>query len=250
MKNAKYARIFVDIPLISGDFVSLSKEDSHYIAKVLRKKSLDTVILFNKNDGDYLGQITKANPNQTIIKIVEQIKQRDKEGKIWLIFSPLKAHRMPFLIEKATELGIRGFIPVIFENSVVDKINIDKISSWIKEASEQCERNNLPIINKIEKFSQLIKIWPQDKKILLCNENEKNRPLTEAYRFLDKSNSFAIIIGPEGGFSDKEISLMNEKEFIMSYHLGKNILRAETAAITALAILQSQIGDFYKGPRN
>ena len=249
MKHNKLARLFIDFPILNGDIIRLSKENSHYLLKVLRLDLNKNIILFNGRDGEWKGIIKNTDKNIVIIQILSQLRQQTDLPKVWLIFSPIKAPRISFMIEKATELGVAGFIPIITDHSFVRTINEEKTKAWIREAAEQSERLSMPHLQTPISLKNLLVEWPSNKKIILCNERCEDMKLSEAFGKIIKEESFAILIGPEGGFSKDENDLLNSTDFVISAHLGPRILRSETASTAALSIYQSTLGDWNKGAR-
>jgi 16S rRNA (uracil1498-N3)-methyltransferase len=188
-------------------------------------------LLFNGMDGEYLAEIKEISSKKIIFSLLKQTRVREEEVEINRIFAPIKQARINFLLEKATELGVTRFIPVETQHSVVDKINLTKWNIYLKEATEQCGRLSVPVIEEITKLDKFLLSWPEDRQIILCNETEKSFPLSQCL----KMPKYNIMIGPEGGFSAQELLKLSEKRFITSVHLGKRILRAETAALVAVS---------------
>ncbi len=196
----------------------------------MRKDISDNIRVFNGKDGEYLGAIEQLSKKSCILRITEKLRDQEASDKLSLAFPIIKKERLNFLIEKSTELGITNFIPIITERSNIAKIKLDKIRLQIIEASEQCERLDIPEIAKEIKLSELLKT--QDFDIFACIERQESDKKPE------KSSNPLILIGPEGGFSDSEIELLNGSDNITAISLGKNILRSETAAITGINYYQ------------
>lgn len=231
MKYQHLTRLFIADSIEKNSLIISKSADVHYLLKVMRKKIGDKFIIFNNISGEFLVEIIEANGKTLLINIVEQLREKVKEKEINLIFAPIKHTRINFLLEKATELGVTKLIPVITDHSVVDKVNNSKWDIYIKEAAEQCRRISIPEVLPLINLKKLIESWDVKRKILWCNEKEE---VQHFINFKDE-NACNILIGPEGGFSAKEIDLLLSKDFIESVHLGNRILRSETAAITALA---------------
>jgi len=199
----------------------------------MRKRIDDQLLVFNGLNGEYLAQIIAVKPKLIELTLSEQVRIAKPKRQVNLIFAPIKHTRMSFLLEKATELGATKLIPIQTKHSVVDKINLDKWNIYIKEATEQCRRLDMPEIIAMTSLTRLLKNWPLDKQIILCNEQENSLSIHQ----IKKTDNMTIMIGPEGGFSSEELSLLLAQKFITSVHLGENILRSETAALAALSIL-------------
>lgn len=250
MKNSKMARLFIDFPLIKGDNINLSKDDAHYLINVMRKKQGNEVVIFNGKDGEWTGILKSIDRNSVTLEIQNQKRAQSDISNIWIIFSLIKSPRLNFLIEKSTELGVAGFIPITTDHSVVDKINYEKARSWIKESSEQSERISLPKLENTMSLSNLIDNWPQERKIIFCNEREAQTKILDAFSAIAPQEPFAIMIGPEGGFSEKENKMLKELPYVISCQMGPRILRSETAILAAISSFQSLKGDWNSGPRS
>lgn len=234
MKYKQLTRLFIEEKFAVNTAELSSVNDIHYLLKVMRKKIGDKILIFNGIDGEYLAEITSLDKNKILFSLLEKTQNQTDEKEINLIFAPIKHPRILFLLEKATELGVTKFIPIITKHSVVDKINLDKWKIYIKEASEQCRRITVPNISPVQTLNKFLSTWNSNNQIILCNEIEKTLSFYKAAKDLQISN---IMIGPEGGFSQEELLSLSQIDFITSAHLGNRILRAETAAITALAIV-------------
>ncbi len=233
MKYQQLTRLFVTSSLENKIITLLSAAEIHYLANVMRKKLKEQLLLFNSQDGEYLAEIIEINNKKIILNLLEKIREPKKEKEVNLIFAPIKQTKILFLLEKATELGVTILTPVKTKHSVVDKINLTKWQIYTKEASEQCGRLSLPEIKPLEKLDKFLNRWDHSKKIILCNEKEKNLHIAQYIRTTE--GVINVMVGPEGGFSKEELQLLEGKDFIISVHLGERILRAETASIAALA---------------
>lgn len=231
-------RLFVPI-LNQNDNITLTNSlDINYLAKVMRKKIGDNLLVFNQQEGEFLTQIIEISNKKIILKLLERIRGYTKEKEVTLIFAPIKQNRISFLLEKATELGVTRLVPIITKHSVIDKINIDKWYIYIKEAAEQCGRLSVPEIKSLEKLSIFLENWDDNKAIIFCNERERDLSLMQCLK-TKNTKDINILVGPEGGFSEEENGILLSKKNIVSVHLGEKILRAETACLFSL-VLASQ----------
>lgn len=221
-------RLFVSDCLSIGQTLSLSTEQSHYLMNVMRCKLQDTVNLFNGRDGEFCFQVTDARKKGVSGAVVSRASVQKKLPSLTLIFAPIKQDRLSFMIEKATELGVTHFQPVLTKHTSMKRINPDRILRIATEASEQCERMCLPTCADLMPLQQYMQDKADDTHIAFAYERLEAEGLaTPSYE-----HSNALLIGPEGGFSDDEVLLLRKKCFPIS--LGSLILRAETAAIVGL----------------
>lgn len=241
MKNQAKIRIFVDNRLKEGLDVQIAEEASHYLCNVMRLKNGDKIICFNGTDGEFVAEIVNANKKQTTLKIIKLLRQPKPMPDIWLLFAPLKKDRTDFLIEKAVELGAARLVPVITDYAITDKIRADRIQAQIIEAAEQCERLDIPELAPAIKLETLLNNWDCRRKLYFMDERGQGRPCADAF---EPQGSAALLIGPEGGFSDKEADILYKSKFVKPVSLGPRILRAETAAAAALAVWQAVAGDW------
>ena len=231
---ASKARLFYPDELKTGLISKLSKNQSHYIKNVMRLKPGDNISLFNSSNGEWEAIIINHKNDLTEFEI-KQFSRNEKEQKnLWLAFSPIKKNPQDMMLQKTTELGIKKFIPIICERSVVREINTVRAKKIIIEASEQSNRTSVPEISKIQHLNDFLKKFPDDGKIIFCDINYKGEFLKN---ILSSQNPLCILIGPEGDFSEKERQLIVDNNKTVSLSLSRNILRAETAAIAATSIL-------------
>ena len=221
---------------IQSDLSShLPKEQTHYVKDVMRLKIGDKLSIFNTL-GEWNAIIESYEKNGAKIKIMEKIRDKDNEKNIWLAFSPIKQNPLNFIIQKGTELGVQKFLPVLSERSIVKEINIKRIQKIIVESSEQSNRISVPEIRKIEKLKTFLFQFPKDGCLIFCDINCSQNNLKN---ILSKkiSGPVCILIGPEGDFSESERKLILDLPQANSIALAKNILRAETAALAAVTIV-------------
>ena len=221
---------------IQSDLVAhLKKEQSHYIKDVMRLKEGDNFAVFN-TQGEWRAVIQSYEKNGAKIKIMEKARDKDNEKNIWLAFSPIKQNPLNFVIQKGTELGVQRFIPILSERTIVREINIERIKKIIVEASEQSNRISIPEINKPELLKNFLSKFPKNGSLIFCDINSSQNNLKN---ILAKNidGPICIIIGPEGDFSENERKMIIDLNQTYSISLAKNILKAETAAISAITIV-------------
>jgi len=221
---------------IQSDLSShLPKEQTHYVKDVMRLKIGDKLSIFNTL-GEWNAIIESYEKNGAKIKIMEKARDKDNEKNIWLAFSPIKQNPLNFIIQKGTELGVQRFIPILSERTIVREINIERIKKIIVEASEQSNRISIPEINKPELLKNFLSKFPKNGSLIFCDINSSQNNLKN---ILAKNidSPICIIIGPEGDFSENERKMIIDLNQTYSISLAKNILKAETAAISAITIV-------------
>ncbi len=240
MKHAR-VRLFVNHPLGQGQSVPVESGQAHYLFGVMRLKVGDIVALFNGRDGEYLAEITHAGKRRGDLTCGAQTKPLQMPPNLWLCFAPVKKARTDFIVEKAVEMGVRRILPVRTDFTNAERLRRDKQQAHAIEAAEQCGATFVPDVDELQKLDPLLANWPEDRQLMFCDENLAGAAenLTGA-----KGGKWAILIGPEGGFSAPERARLTALPFAHPVSLGPRILRAETAAIAALTLWQSTLGDW------
>ena len=231
----KKIRIFLSERLEENKKIILDKEQSHYITNVMRLKSRDELLLFNGIDGEFLGTVVGIEKKKITILANQKQKDQVKSSNISLAFCPLKGQRLDFLIQKCTELGLKNFIPIISDHSIVRKINKSRLGKIIIESCEQSDQLNVPPIFDplhLEDFAHSLK---DEDKVLFADIESKRNDLKQMLK--DKNKNYILFIGPEGDFSPKEREFILKNDKFNSFSLGENILRSETAAISGLVLM-------------
>ena len=212
----------------------LNKSQSHYLTKVMRVNENEVFSLFN-NNGEWAAKILRISKSIVEFKVIKKIRQKEKIKELWLAFSPIKSNYQNFMIQKATELGITKFIPIIFERTIVRKINKERFEKIVNEASEQSNRINVPLIEPTQNLDNLLK---NSMDLIFTNLNSSNTKLDKS-KFTNKP--VCIIIGPEGDFSEAERAKILSFRGVQSFKINENILRSETAVISAISIVNYAI---------
>lgn len=245
MKTTKAIRLYIDSKLNISDNCVLSVGKSHYLSNVMRCKTGDYIYCFNERDGEFLSEIIVLDKKNTVVLPKEQTKKHSKDVDLWLLFAPLKKDNTDFVIEKATELGVSKIIPVITKYTNCDKVKTERFINQAIEASEQCERLSIPSIDEPIKLKDILENWNNRRCLFFMNERRASLPIIDAFN-KNSSESAAILVGPEGGFSDEEAKFIESFPFVKSVTMGPRILRAETAVVSALSVWQASIGDWNK----
>ena len=231
----KKIRIFLSERLEENNKIVLSKDQSHYISNVMRLKSGDELLLFNGIDGEFLGKVAGSEKKQTIIQVHAKQRDQSKPSNISLAFCPLKGQRLDFLIQKCTEVGLKSFIPVISDHTIVRNVNENRLKKIIIESSEQSDQLNIPQVVSALNLEEFLHSLKKEDVVLFGDISSKNNDLTQLIE--DKSKNYILFVGPEGDFSPKEREIILKNVKFKSFSLGKNILRSETAAIAGLVLL-------------
>ena len=238
-------RLYVDDDLTTGMALPLSRDQSHYLQNVMRRGEGDRVALFNGRDGEYWAQIVAAKRGAVIVEAAEQLRPQTPEPDLWLAFAPIKRAALAFLTAKATELGVSKLIPVLTARTNSERVNTKRLHANAIEAAEQSERLSVPEIAEPLKFQKFLRDWPVDRRLLVGDETGTGRPVAEIARQLAQTpGSLAVMTGPEGGFAPDELDQLGELPFVTSIGLGPRVLRADTAALAALSVVQAIAGDW------
>ena len=234
-------RLFVDQRLSAGGDVQIDSGAAHYLLGVMRLKEGAPVKLFDDRTGEYLAHIAQAGKRDLTLTIGDQLRPREEVPDLWLCQALVKKDRLDWIAEKSCELGIARFVPALTSRCVADKFKEDRMRSQMIEAAEQCERTALPQIAPLARLDAMLREWPGDRKIFFCDERG-GVPFGEAIG--DCSGPSAILIGPEGGFTDEENALIRQHPNAVPVSLGPRILRADTAAVTAISIWMALQGEW------
>ena len=224
-------RLFFSNTLSANMIDKLDKDQSHYLNTVMRIKENEVFSLFN-SEGEWEAKILGISKNTIEFKIIKQLRQKEIAKELWLAFSPIKSNYQNFMLQKATELGVTKFLPIIFDRTVVRKINKDRLEKIVIEASEQSNRINIPVIESTQDLNDFLKKNSMDLIFADLNSNIKK---VDKSKLTDKP--VCIIIGPEGDFSETEREKILSFKGVQSIKINENILRSETAVISAISIV-------------
>ena len=224
-------RLFFSDTLLANMIDKLDKDQSHYLSKVMRVKENEVFSLFNK-EGEWEAKILGISKNIVEFKIIKQLRQKEITKELWLAFSPIKSNYQNFMLQKATELGVTKFLPIIFDRTVVRKINKDRLEKIVIEASEQSNRISVPIIEGAQDLNSFLK---KNSMNLIFTDLNSNIKKVDKTKFTDKP--VCIIIGPEGDFSEIEREKILSFKGVQPIKINENILRSETAVISAISIV-------------
>lgn len=245
MGQAK-VRLYVDHELGQGQSVALTREQAHYLFGVMRLGLGDHVKLFNGHAGEWTAQVREAGKRAGLLDCVEQSLPQQDPPDLWLLFAPIKKARTDFIVEKATEMGAARIQPVQTDFTNSDRIRQDRLQAHAVEAAEQCGGTYVPEVAALQKLDQILNDWPTDRRLMFCDEALAQHPSALTNRLSEGApdEKWAILIGPEGGFSDVERKRLAALPCTTAIRLGPRILRADTAAVAALTLWQSMLGDW------
>jgi 16S rRNA (uracil1498-N3)-methyltransferase len=243
MRAKPAARLHVEPDLSEGAALRLEAEQTHYLKNVLRLEAGDAVALFNGRDGEWLGRIEGFGKGWCSLTLIERRREQRPGPDLWLVFAPIKRAHIDFLVEKATELGVAALHPVHTNRTVVERVNLDRLRANAIEAAEQSERLTLPVLHEPQDLRALLTEWPTERRLLLCDESGAAPAIGEVLR-QTAAERWAVLVGPEGGFAETELDALRKLAFVSPVSLGPRVLRADTAALAALAVVQALVGDW------
>jgi 16S rRNA (uracil1498-N3)-methyltransferase len=240
-------RLYLDEDLDEGRTLGLDHARAHYLRSVLRLARGAELTLFNGRDGEWLARLDGLGKGWASLTVGPRLRAQDASPDLWLVFAPIKRARIDFLAEKATELGVALLQPVMTRHTAVARVNTERLAANAREAAEQCGRLDVPHVSPPRKLFALMAEWPAERRLLLCAEAGPARPIAEvlaeqAGQAGASPPPFAILTGPEGGFAQSELDGLLDLPFVTPVGLGPRVLRADTAALAALACWQAVLG--------
>ena len=235
-------RLFVPHPLNEGVAAPLGPDQAHYLRAVMRREVGDEVLLFNGRDGEWRSEIIEAGKRSLVLAPREQIRPQATGPDLDLVVALVKRGRLETIIEKAAELGARRVRLMVSRHTNADHAKIDRLRAIAVEAAEQTGRLDVPEIVEPAKLDRLLDGWEPNRSLVFCDEAGDAKPILEALK--PPLAQAAVLIGPEGGFSPEERERLRALPFVIPVSLGPRILRADTAAISALTLVQAAVGDW------
>ena len=236
-------RLFVGASLGQGSEVAVNSDQSHYLLHVMRVKEGDRLSVFNGHDGEWAVRIIRATKRTCVLFCEKQIHPQREVPDVWLLFAPIKKTPADYIAQKATELGVRVLQPVMTRRTIVSRVNLERLRANAIEAAEQSGRLTVPDVREPQKLDRLLEGWPRERRLIFCDE-AGDAPSIGNVLATEPDGPFAILSGPEGGFDPEERTRIRACSFAGPVSLGSRILRADTAALAALAIWQSTRGDW------
>jgi len=248
MERPATTRLFVEAGLGDGGTVALGRDQAHYLRAVLRLEPGARVLLFNGRDGEWLAEITDLTKGAANLDLIEQVRPQAEAMGPALLFAPIKKGPLDFLVQKAVELGVSSLQPVLTERTNVARVNLDWLWANAREAAEQCGRLTVPAVKPPAPLEEAVAGLSDEFAVLWCAESGAAAPIADALATAPAEHPIAFLTGPEGGFAPSELDALRNNALITPISLGPRVLRAETAALAALACWQSVHGDWRNRP--
>jgi 16S rRNA (uracil1498-N3)-methyltransferase len=236
-------RLFVEADLAEGASVVCTPAQSNYLRNVLRLDGGDPILVFNGRHGEWRAELVEASRRETVLAARAQVRAQGDGPDIDYLFAPLKRARLDYMVEKATEMGVARLRPILTRRTVAERVNVERMRTHAIEAAEQCGILRLPEIHPLEKLERVVAAWNAQRPLVVCDEDSAEHcPFTALARI--PPGPVAVLVGPEGGFDPAERELLSSQPFVTRISLGPRILRADTAAVAALALVNAVLGDW------
>ena len=236
-------RLYVDAPLADGANVVCDSDQVNYLLNVLRLGERDRILAFNGRDGEWVTEIAGVARRRCNLNVIAKVRDQEDGPDLELLFAPLKRARLDYMVQKATEMGTARLRPVLTRRTVPERVNLDRMRANAVEAAEQCGILRLPEITSPQRLERVIAGWDAGRRLIFCDEEaEPGSPLTALSQVAP--GPLAVLIGPEGGFETGERELLRSRPFVVPISLGPRIMRADTAAVAALALVNAALGDW------
>ena len=240
---APKVRLFVQADLAPRAEVAVGRDHANYLFNVMRLGVGDAVALFNGRDGEWRAEVSETGRRGGTLRCTERLRAQEGVPDLWLLFAPLKKARTDFVAEKAAEMGARRLLPVFTEHTNAERVNVERLRAHAVEAAEQCGILSVPEIADPERLGASLDGWPAERRLLFCDES-RSAPAAAVALAEAGPGPWAVLIGPEGGFSEAERARLRALPQAVPAALGPRVLRADTAAVAALALWQSACGDW------
>lgn len=240
-------RLYVQAPLAQGARITCDDAQANYLRNVLRLAAGDLLLVFNGRDGEWLAAVAPVGKRGAELEIGEQKRLQEGGPDIRFLFAPLKRARLDYLVQKATEMGAARIEPVLTRRTIAERVNVERLASNVIEAAEQCGILRVPSVAEPVKLERLVKDWDASRRLIFCDESATVADPIAAIRSACQdllSPSVAVLIGPEGGFDPEERALLLAQPYTLVISLGPRIMRADTAAVAALAVVNAAVGDW------
>lgn len=241
--NYRMQRLFLPHDLVQDAVLEPDPQQSHYLVHVLRLKPAAKLLLFNGRDGEWLAEVAAIEKKKVLLGLLAQVRPQPAHPDLLYCFAPLKAGRLDYMAQKAVEMGAGVLQPVITQHTQMSTVGTDRLRANVVEAAEQCGILAIPRVEDAIKLDRLLWLWEPGRRLIFCDEGaDTNNPVPALRAVAERK--LGLLVGPEGGFSDEERRQLRALPFVTPIPLGPRILRADTAAVAALALIQATIGDW------
>jgi 16S rRNA (uracil1498-N3)-methyltransferase len=236
-------RLFVNGDFAAGASIELSQQQAHYLTNVLRLRPGARLLVFNGRDGEWEASLLEVHKRGVLLGLEHQTRPQDDGPDIDYLFAPLKRSRLDYMVQKATEMGVKRLRPVITQRTIAERVNTDRMIANVIEAAEQCGILRVPEVEPPVSLDKALTGWDAARKLIYCDEHDTTLDPVEALGRV-RPGPLAVLIGPEGGFSEDERRRLVAQPFVVSVSLGPRIMRADTAAVAALTLVNAVLGDW------
>lgn len=236
-------RLYVDALLAEGARVETAPQQAHYLGNVMRLTAGSKILLFNGRDGEWLAEIVSIRRNECEMRAVEQTREQSGGPDIHYLFAPLKKARLDYMVQKAAELGVAVIRPVITRRTVAERVKLERMQANVIEAAEQCGVLRVPEVHEPMKLEAVLKAWPRERVLIFADESADRACPIDALEAIPAGPA-ALLIGPEGGFDDAERQMLRALSYVHTISLGPRVMRADTAGVAALALINAVLGDW------
>lgn len=237
-------RLYVPVPLAAGAVIAASPEQAHYLRSVLRMAAGDELLVFNGTDGEWRVRLEPEGKRGARLYLVAQTRPQESGPDIDYLFAPLKRSRLDYMVQKAVELGAARLSPVITRRTIAERVNLERLQANVVEAAEQCGILRLPIVEPPADLAKVLARLDASRALVFCDEAAPVASPLAALAALPRGTAVAVLIGPEGGFTDEERAMITNRPGTIALSLGPRIMRADTAAVAALALVGAVLGDW------
>lgn len=236
-------RLFLEAPLAAGARIPCTPEQANYLVNVLRMRAGEAILVFNGREGEWHAEVAEEGKRRVCLVIGEQTRVQESGPEIDYLFAPLKRARLDYMVQKATELGVARLAPVITRHTIAERVNLERMRANVIEAAEQCGILRVPEIAAPVKLEAALGAWDSSRPLIFCDEGAASSAPIEVLKDV-RRGPVGVLIGPEGGFAAEERERLAGLPFVVRISLGPRIMRADTAAIAALALVNATIGDW------
>lgn len=236
-------RVYVEADLATGRTVACTREQTNYLRNVLRLGAGDAVLVFNGRDGEWQAQLGLDGRRDASLSPLRQVRPQQAGPDLHYLFAPLKHARLDYMVQKATEMGAARLAPVLTQRTVPSRVNLDRMRANVIEAAEQCGILTIPEVAEPRRLEAVLSDWDAGRTLVFCDESAAVKNPVVALAAVE-TQAFAVLIGPEGGFAPAERDMLLSKAFVVPISLGPRIMRADTAAVAALALVNAALGDW------